>query len=258
MTTRCARTGGARGLHGDGDRESAPQDRKVEHRNSGDDAEELQRMRIASGDGEVRVSAEEIHGGVRDSHRQAPQPTTISLTPTNSQTVIDRVRAGTHSRGLIETPDIPPDLASKTVASDELVLVVGTTHPWPVGARASPRPSLPRLRWCCASRGREPVAPWSVPCWNSRLRWRRLGRSPHPNQSLGLADRATVDRPVAQHECAASRICARTTANCDLLRDASNWRYRRHEGRTAAREKPEPPVRIELTTFSLRVRCSTD
>ncbi len=72
---------------------------------------------------------------LRNSQRTSPRPTTVSLTATNSQTVIDLVRAGTHALGFIETPDVPTDLASRTIASDELVLVVGRSHPW-FGRRA--------------------------------------------------------------------------------------------------------------------------
>jgi DNA-binding transcriptional LysR family regulator len=67
---------------------------------------------------------------MRAAEHGTPRQTTISLTATNSQGVIDLVRAGTHSLGFIETPDVPKDLLSRTVASDELVVVVGVSHPW--------------------------------------------------------------------------------------------------------------------------------
>lgn len=54
----------------------------------------------------------------------------LRLTSGNSAFVIDQVRGGGVSVGLIETPEIPVDLASATVRVDELVVVVAPTHPW--------------------------------------------------------------------------------------------------------------------------------
>lgn len=56
--------------------------------------------------------------------------TTVHLTATNSASVIDLVRSGSHALGFVETPDIPTDLQSLVIASDELVLVVAPGHPW--------------------------------------------------------------------------------------------------------------------------------
>lgn len=54
----------------------------------------------------------------------------LELAAANSVAVIELVRQGTHAIGFIETPDVPNDLAYTLVASDELVVVVGNTHPW--------------------------------------------------------------------------------------------------------------------------------
>lgn len=54
----------------------------------------------------------------------------LELTATNSEHVVEGIRAGTYSVGFVETPDVPADLDSMLVASDELVVVVGNTHPW--------------------------------------------------------------------------------------------------------------------------------
>jgi molybdate transport repressor ModE-like protein len=54
----------------------------------------------------------------------------IEMTATNSETVLRAVRDTAATVGFIETPDVPSDLASLEFASDELVLVVGRTHPW--------------------------------------------------------------------------------------------------------------------------------
>ncbi|WP_286345594.1 LysR family transcriptional regulator [Frondihabitans sucicola] len=54
----------------------------------------------------------------------------LRLTSGNSAFVIDQVRSGAAAVGLIETPEIPADLASATIRDDELVVVVAPSHPW--------------------------------------------------------------------------------------------------------------------------------
>lgn len=66
----------------------------------------------------------------REEQRIELRPTTIALSAENSESVIAGVRAGVHSLGFIETPQVPADLASSTVASDELVVIVGAGHAW--------------------------------------------------------------------------------------------------------------------------------
>lgn len=60
----------------------------------------------------------------------AGDPTRLELTAANSAMVIAGVRDRSQDVGFIETPDVPTDLDSMVVASDELVVVVGNTHPW--------------------------------------------------------------------------------------------------------------------------------
>lgn len=54
----------------------------------------------------------------------------LRLTSGNSAYVIEQVRDGAASVGLIETPEIPADLASATIRIDELVVVVAPSHEW--------------------------------------------------------------------------------------------------------------------------------
>lgn len=54
----------------------------------------------------------------------------VELSATNSVEVVARVRAGDADVGFVETTDLPRDLATRTVARDELVLVVPPTHPF--------------------------------------------------------------------------------------------------------------------------------
>ncbi|HZK58792.1 MAG TPA: LysR family transcriptional regulator [Cryobacterium sp.] len=84
----------------------------------------LPRWLIAFREGQARP------GQARPGRAREGQVTTVHLTATNSASVIDLVRSGSHALGFVETPDIPTDLQSLVIASDELVLVVAPGHPW--------------------------------------------------------------------------------------------------------------------------------
>lgn len=59
--------------------------------------------------------------------RSAPE---LSMTAANSARVVELVRSGEVDLGFIEGPEAPADLGSRKVGVDELVVVVGPTHPW--------------------------------------------------------------------------------------------------------------------------------
>jgi DNA-binding transcriptional LysR family regulator len=62
---------------------------------------------------------------------RAAQPSVrIELVATNSARVAELIRDGSADIGFIETPEIPDDLEHETFATDELVIVVGPSHPW--------------------------------------------------------------------------------------------------------------------------------
>ena len=65
-----------------------------------------------------------------DVRANAPGGDLIRLTAVNSAGVIELVRVGSHELGFIETPDVPVDLDSRTLSTDELVVVVRPDHPW--------------------------------------------------------------------------------------------------------------------------------
>lgn len=66
--------------------------------------------------------------------RPAPE---LAMTAVNSSRVVDLVEAGTVDLGFIEGPEAPKSLRSRQVGVDELVVVVGPTHPWGLrGARS--------------------------------------------------------------------------------------------------------------------------
>ena len=54
----------------------------------------------------------------------------VALDVANSAAVIRRVVDARADLGFIECPEFPSELGSRTVAIDELVVVVGTGHPW--------------------------------------------------------------------------------------------------------------------------------
>lgn len=57
----------------------------------------------------------------------------------NSTQVVAALRGGTAELGVIETPSVPTDLGSVTVAHDTIELVVGPAHPWARTGRVSAR-----------------------------------------------------------------------------------------------------------------------
>ncbi|MFJ4171285.1 LysR substrate-binding domain-containing protein [Paenarthrobacter sp. NPDC089714] len=62
--------------------------------------------------------------------RRAHTDLHVSLAVGNSGEVLEQVAARQVPLGFVETPALPRTVASTTVARDELVVVVGTTHPW--------------------------------------------------------------------------------------------------------------------------------
>ncbi|MGH1524488.1 LysR family transcriptional regulator [Leifsonia sp. L25] len=77
----------------------------------------------------------------------------VELTAANSETVLTAVRDATAAIGFIETPDVPADLASVEFASDELVVVVGRSHPWAGRARGVSVQELARTPLIARERG---------------------------------------------------------------------------------------------------------
>lgn len=63
----------------------------------------------------------------------------VQLTAANSSTVIKAIREGTADLGFIETPTVPADLRSVTVAHDTIEVVVQHGHRWAKTGRVSVR-----------------------------------------------------------------------------------------------------------------------
>ena len=63
----------------------------------------------------------------------------VQLTAANSSTVVEAIREGTADLGLVETPVVPADLRSVTVAYDTIEVVVQHGHRWAKTRRVSVR-----------------------------------------------------------------------------------------------------------------------
>lgn len=75
-----------------------------------------------------------------DTTRRGHAATEIVLTATNSDTVVQHLRSGAAELGFVEGPAAPRGLRSRSVGTDELLIVVRPDHPWarrqrPVTAR---------------------------------------------------------------------------------------------------------------------------
>lgn len=99
-------------------------------------ADQRQRLRVAAS---LTIADHRVPGWLVRLRAREPD-TTVALRVGNSSQVVELVRAGEVDLGFVEGPEVPPDLRSRTVGGDELVVVVGPGHPWsrrrrPVPAR---------------------------------------------------------------------------------------------------------------------------
>jgi molybdate transport repressor ModE-like protein len=62
--------------------------------------------------------------------QRGQEPTEVTMTATNSERVAALVGAGEVDLGFVEGPSAPSGLRRRLVGTDELVVVVGPTHPW--------------------------------------------------------------------------------------------------------------------------------
>jgi DNA-binding transcriptional LysR family regulator len=62
----------------------------------------------------------------------------VQVVAANSTVVLEQVRTGTVDLGLIETPDVPGDLSTRTIGHDELAVVVAPDHRWARRRRIRP------------------------------------------------------------------------------------------------------------------------
>ena len=62
--------------------------------------------------------------------RRARPDVRVSLAVSNSDLVLEQVISGAVDLGFVEAPTVPRTVSSRVVARDELIVVVGPTHPW--------------------------------------------------------------------------------------------------------------------------------
>lgn len=77
----------------------------------------------------------------------------VQVHPGNSEEVLTRIADGESDLGFVECPSIPRSLSSRTVAQDELVVVVAPDHPWARRRRGITRAELARTPLVLRERG---------------------------------------------------------------------------------------------------------
>ena len=95
----------------------------------------------------------------------------VTMTATNSASVVELVESGAVDLGFVEGPEAPKALSCRQVGVDELVVVVGPSHPW-------------------AQRGRRPVSAF------------QLASTPLVMREVGSGTRTVLERALAKYETA--------------------------------------------------------
>ncbi|MBF6212688.1 LysR family transcriptional regulator [Nocardia puris] len=123
---------------------------------------------------------------LRDTHPEV----SVALEVANSRQVMDMVRGGGADLGFVEGPHPPPDLGSRVLGADELVVVVAPAHAW-------------------ATR-RDPLTVDELAA--TPLLWREPGSGTRDAVWEALAERAEPARPAAELGSAATIVAAARTA----------------------------------------------
>jgi DNA-binding transcriptional LysR family regulator len=101
-------------------------------------ADQRQRLRVAAS---LTIADHRVPGWLVRLRNREPD-TSVALRVGNSSQVVELVRAGEVDLGFVEGPHVPPDLRSRAVGGDELVVVVGPGHPWARRRRPIPARQL--------------------------------------------------------------------------------------------------------------------
>ncbi|KRB72854.1 hypothetical protein ASE01_21950 [Nocardioides sp. Root190] len=150
------------------------------------------------------------------------QPTEIRMTATNTERVTELVTSGEVALGFVEGPDAPKGLRRRLVGTDELVVVVGPTHPWA---------SRPRRRVTAATLAATPLVVREAGSGTRTVLERALADMPQPPPMLELSSTASVRAAVAagagpaavgahavRDDLATGRLVRITVAGLDLTR----------------------------------------
>ena len=175
----------------------------------------------------------------------------VVLTATNSDHVLEQVRAGSADLGFVEGPGLPRGLRSRVVAHDELVLVVPPGHRWtrrPAGVEPAELGGTPLVR-------REPGS-GTRDFLDAALR-RALGPDHHPAApALELSTAASVRAAVLAGAAPAvmSRLAVADDLRAGRLREIAvpglDLRRRLRAVWSGPRVPPPGAVRTLLTHIS--------
>lgn len=112
----------------------------------------------------------------------------LTMTATNSATVVQLVRSGSVDLGFVEGPEAPRGLRRRKVGVDELVVVVGPGHPW---ARRGRRPVT------AAQLAATPLVVREAGSGTRTVLERALARFTTPSPALELSSTAAVRSAVS-------------------------------------------------------------
>lgn len=180
--------------------------------------------------------------------QRGQQPTEIRMTATNTERVTELVTAGEVDLGFVEGPEAPRGLRRRLVGTDELVVVVGPTHPWA---------SRPRRRVTAATLAATPLVVREAGSGTRTVLERALADLPQAPPVLELSSTASVRAAVAagagpaavgahavRDDLATGRLVRVTVAGLDLTR-------RLHAVWQGGPHPPEGPAR-ELVAWAAR------
>ncbi len=186
--------------------------------------------------------------GVRTQQQSHGVPATdFRMTAANSERVAVLVAAGGVDLGFVEGPEAPEGLQHRLVAVDQLVVVVGPTHPWA---------SRPSRRVMAATLAATPFVAREAGSGTRTVLERALGELQMVDPVLELSSTAAVRAAVAagagpaalsahavQDDIATGRLVSISVTGLDLTR-------RLHAVWTGASEPPSGPAR-DLVQFAV-------
>lgn len=154
--------------------------------------------------------------------QRGQQPTEIRMTATNTERVTELVTSGEVDLGFVEGPEAPRGLRRRLVGTDELLVVVGPTHPWA---------SRPRRRVTATTLAATPLVVREAGSGTRTVLERALADLPQAPPVLELSSTASVRAAVAagagpaavgahavRDDLATGRLVRITVAGLDLTR----------------------------------------
>lgn len=180
--------------------------------------------------------------GFRAQQRQrGQQPTEVRMTATNTARVTEMVASGEVPLGFVEGPEAPPGLQRRLVGTDELLVVVGPTHPWA---------SKPRRRISASTLAATPLVVREAGSGTRTVLERALADHPQAAPALELSSTASVRAAVAagagpaavgahavREDLATGRLVRISVGEVDLTRQLhAVWKGGKHPAEGPARD----------------------